>query len=286
LQSDSTLINGTNANLLFIAAEAGAIEIVPATLTNIVTQTLGVLTVTNPSGANTKGVDEESDPSLRYRRSLSVSLPSQGYLDSLIASLLALDNVNDAIAYENNTSVTDANNIPAHSIAVYVDYIGLSGATGATGATGISGSQASIANAIYTKRNAGCGMTGSTTQTVLQANNLYFDVKFSYATHQPLYISVLIALPDPVNHPLSNDRKAFYKQEIASKFSLGINEMADFSEITTIIKEADPNVVVASGGFSNVESPEQYEPFLYPDAIGNRWIVSEDNITILQYIPV
>jgi uncharacterized phage protein gp47/JayE len=267
---------------LFRAAEAGSVEVSANTLTNIITPTLGVVSVNNPLGAVTSGADEETDVALRYRRSLSVANPSSGYLNGLIGALLAIPNVKYATVYENTSSSTDSYGVPAHSIWPLIDYVvGGTGATGATGAIGVTGAQTAIATAIYTHRNAGCGMTGSITETITQINGIDIDLQYSYVQYTPLYISLTVTSRDQVKHGIDT---TFLINSILAGVEYGINEIADYSEISSLVKIADPLAVIISGGVGATGTTGANEPYLTPSdifgTVDRRWIVQYGNIEI------
>jgi len=270
LKTDKTTINGSNTGLEFEASKIGDISISPGTIVTIATPTLGVLSVTNPGGALIQGASEETDASLRYRRSISVSNPSTGYLEGLQGSLLALDNVTNVKIYENVGPLTDVNGIPGHSIWPIID----------------GGDETEIAELIYLKRNAGCGIWGGTGPTgstgtqhivgVTQVNGLIFDVKFAEPTYEDLHISMTVSSYDS-KHSIDN---SFLKETIYEQISYGINEIADFTKIISVVKAADPFAIVSSGGVGVTGGTGASHPYLAPSAINNRWIISTTNITI------
>jgi hypothetical protein len=262
-----TTVIGANT-LLFSAEQAGAIEVTQNTITNIDSITLGVLTANNFNEATIKGVDEETDSQLRFRRSKSVSNPSSGYLDGLSGALLALEEVVFAQVYENNTDVTDVYGITPHSIWCVVD----------------GGIAADIANTIYERRNAGCGMyngTGATGTTgpakvvaIEQVNGFYIPIKYSEAIHYDLYIR-LIVTSRKSSHSID---ATLLKNGIYANIDYGINEIADYSEISSYVKSLDPLAVITDGGVGATGAAA--DPFLAPPTIDGRWIISTDNIEI------
>lgn len=268
LTDDTTTVNGVNS-LHFTAAVAGAVEVSPGTITTIETITLGVLSVTNAGGALIQGEDEETDAALRYRRSVSVSNPSSGYLDGLTGALLALADVEYAKVYENNTDVTDANGIPPHSIWVVVD----------------GGSSTDVANTIYQRRNAGCGMyygtgaTGTTgpakTVSITQINGFDIPIKYSEAIYYDLYISLTV-ISLVATHSID---ETFIKNSIYNNIQYGINDVADYSAIAAYVKSIDPLAVITEGGVGATAAAG--DPYLAPPTIDGRWIVSTANIDIV-----
>lgn len=257
LEETATLAVGANTKI-FSAVNAGNVQTLLNTLTTIETITLGVLSVNNPTSPITRGVDEETDTEVKIRRRQSVSLPALGALNATQAALFAVDGVTDAIVYENTSSVTDSNGIPAHSIWAIVD----------------GGTDANVADAIYSKRNAGCGMKGSETVSITQANGVPFVVKFDRPVYEDLYMSLTITSKDAA-HTIDDE---YLKQQIFEQIVLKIYEPADFTAITTVVKTLDPLAVVTAGGVSKTAG--SYVGFVYPTTIQNRFLLSTTRIAI------
>src|SRR5262249_49883290 len=128
----------------------------------------------NPTTSGTVvGTDEESDYALRIRRAASVALPSKGYLEGLYGALLDVTGVTSVKLLENVTNTTDGDGIPGHSIWAIVN----------------GGADADVAQPIYVKRNAGCGMKGAVVVPITQVDNSVFNVKFDRPTSEDLWIS-------------------------------------------------------------------------------------------------
>ena len=254
--SASTGVGNTTMN--FTAAEAGAIEVSPNSIQTISTITYGVLSVDNAGGALVAGIGEETDADLRLRRAFSVANPSSGYRIGLEGALLALDGVADAKVYENYTDTTDADGIPPHSIWCVTD----------------GGTAAEIAEQIYLRRNAGCGMTGTETENVTELSGALFPIKYSEADHVDLYIDLTVTSLLST-HAIDDD---FIKQAVFDAISYGINETADYSAICSAVKLADPYAVITDGGVS--EKNSDFHPYLAPDTIDQVWDVSLAKITV------
>jgi uncharacterized phage protein gp47/JayE len=243
----------------FIAEVPGVIETIPNTITVIDTVTLGVLSVNNPDNAISTGENQESDVALRLRRAQSVALPSQGYLPGLQGALAGVANVIDVKVYENDTSVTDANGIPGHSIYCVVD----------------GGDQDEIAQVIYNKRNAGCGMKGDIIVLVDQVNGFKLPIKFSRPTYENLHIRMTLTSLEST-HLIDEN---YIKQYLFDNISYTIYEPADFTTITAAVRAADQYAVVVDGGVSY--DGITYESYLYPQSIAGRFLVSESRIDII-----
>jgi len=258
LENTVSLLAGVHS-LSFVSAVPGQIETTPNTINTITTITLGVTAVNNPDSAIITGQNQETDVALRLRREVSVALPSQGYLEGLTGALLGLSNVAYAVVYENDSSTTDANGIPGHSIWCVVD----------------GGSNADIAEVIYNKRNAGCGMYGSVLVSVPQVNGFDFIVKFDRPVYENIYIEMTVESIKPT-HTIDTE---YLKQVVYDSIVYGIYEPADYTEITTVIKQADPLAVVLSGGVSLDDIT--YVPFLYPTTLAGRFLLSLNRINII-----
>lgn len=215
----------------FQAVAPGAVLTTPNTITVPVTIILGVTSINNPTAATTIGLNEESDAALKVRRQKSVSLASQGYLAGLLAALENINGVTSAFVFENNTDITDGDGTPSHSIWVIVAG---------------TGADADIANAIYTKRNAGCGMRGDILFTVTQVNGLPFTVKWDVVIAETLFISFTASSINGTTPP----NVGAIRTGLPEKFVPGVNEEVDINHLATQVQNIDPNCLVTNAGFS------------------------------------
>jgi len=157
---NTTSFTAGTSTAYFRAQNVGQVEVLSNSLTNIVTYVLGVASVNNPTGPTQVGQDQETDMELKIRRTKSTSVNSQGFIDGLVASLLALPNVSNASVYQNTGSSVDSNGIPAHGIWVIVN----------------GGSSSDIVNTMYAY-NTGCSMKGSQSGSVTTVSG---DVEIMY----------------------------------------------------------------------------------------------------------
>lgn len=248
----------------FQAALVGATLTTPNTITVPVTIVLGVVSVNNPTTASTIGINEETDAALKIRRQKSVSLASKGYLAGLLAALLNITGVSSAAVYENNSSTTDADGIPDHSIWVVV---------------GGAPAAADVANAIYTKRNAGCGLFGSTTYLITTAQGLPFQVRWDYTSSEALFITFTASPLDgitPVNI-------AAILTQLPLKFIPGVNQEVNINALATLVQQIDPNCLVTGAGFSTTLNGI-YSAILTPSSKTKFFAVSAPNIIIYPMI--
>ncbi len=243
----------------FQASEPGATLTIPNTITNPVTVVLGVVSINNPTVYSSLGINEETDAQVRLRRQRSVSLSSQGYLEGLLALLLNINGVTGAFIYENVGDTVDGDGIPGHSIWVIVQ----------------GGTSAEIADAIYSKRNAGCGMKGSVTHPIVQADGTTFIVRWDIVVPQNIFIEFDATSINGVDAIDSTN----IKNQLALLFSLGVFETADINEMATVVQSIDPNCLVTNAGLS-LSGGGPFTPTLTPTAKNNQFAVIAANIDI------
>ena len=259
LVNTQTLPAGTT-RVLFRSETLGNVIVLPNTITTPVTIVLGVVSVNNPTVANSIGSDEELDADLKVRRRQSVSIASFGYLNGLQAALLQLDGVTDAKVYENYTSSTDSNGTPAHCIWVIMD----------------GGSAADIANTIYSKKCPGTDMRGDISYTITTPAQTKFIAKWDEADVTPFYIKFGIK---PVVNGITFDLESI-KNYIEANLEYKIGEYAETATITTVAQEAIDSVG-GQGYAVNVlisDDNSNWVEFLNP-VISTRYAISDITIT-------
>lgn len=258
---NTQLAVSTGSNVFtFQAAIPGAVLTTPNTITVQVTIVLGVVSVNNPTTFTTLGVNQESDALLRLRRQASVGIGSQGYYRSLKAALENINGVTNAFIYENFGSTTDANGVPGHSIWVIVAG---------------SGAPSDIAAAIYTKRNAGCGMFGTQTFTVTQINGLPFIVSWDDVSPEDLYIEFDASPLDGINVP----DVAALKAGLVANYMPDVAAEVNINQLATLVQQINSNVLVTNAGFST-SLMGTYTNTLTPAAKNNQFDIQAANITI------
>lgn len=253
--------------LVFQAVAPGALTPTPNTITVAVTIILGVLSVNNPTTASSIGINEETDAQLRVRRQQSVSLASQGYLAGLLAALLNITGMVSAFVYENNTGATNSDGVPGHSIWVIV-----------------SGTAAAldIANAIYDKRNAGCGMFGSINYVITQIDGSLFTVSWDGVVAEPLFIKFSVTPIDGVNIP----NISAIRSGLVTTLLPGVNEAVNINEVATLVQALDSNSLVTNAGLDITSGGAFANLTLAPAAKNKQFAISSPNIIILPMILV
>lgn len=180
-----TISAGGTVTLPFACVTPGPIAC-PAGALNAIYQTIpGWDSVTNPT-AGILGRDVESRADFEARRIASVALNATGVLPAIRANVLNVPDVLDVYVTENNTGSSAT--IGGVSIAAHSLYVAV-----------VGGESDAIAQAIWRKKNPGCGYTGNTTVTVVDDNSGYsipypeYDVTFEIPTPLPVIFAINIA---------------------------------------------------------------------------------------------
>ncbi|HGI5917385.1 TPA: baseplate J/gp47 family protein [Yersinia enterocolitica] len=172
-------LDGT-ATATAICSVPGAIVALANTVKEIATPTRGWLSVNNPTGA-TPGKPVEMDAELRVRQAVSVALPSRTVLDGILGAIAGISGVERYRGYENDTSITDGNGIPSHSISIVVD----------------GGDATEIAQTIALKKGPGSGTYGTTTIPIKDKYGIVHPINFFRKGTVQVYVRLEIkALQD------------------------------------------------------------------------------------------
>ncbi|KVN79361.1 baseplate J/gp47 family protein [Burkholderia ubonensis] len=164
--SGTITVTATCATIGAVAARAG-------TINQIATPAFGWQTVTNPADA-AEGAPVEKDAVLRQRQTVSTALPSLTVLDGIIGAVANVPGVTRYAPYENDTSATDANGIPSHSISLVVE----------------GGDATAIVNAIASKKTPGAGTYGTTAIVVTDIYGRPITIRFFRPTVAPIAATV------------------------------------------------------------------------------------------------
>lgn len=254
LVSTHAFTGAATESLIFQAVEDGPVSSALNTLTTITTITLGVTGVNNIAAATSTGVAQETDAALRIRRARSVSIPSKGYLDGLIGSLLDLEGVTQAEVFENVTNTTDLRGIPAHSIWAIV----------------AGGDADEIGQVIYIKRSLGCGMRGETVVTIEQVDGLFLDILFDRPIIQSLWIRFNI---EPITGVIDID---YLRDQLLLQLSYRINQSADASTVVALAKAIATNGSISEEGVST--DGISYFSLVAPDTVQHQFSIVEIEI--------
>lgn len=253
-------------SLAFQCTVAGPIQSAPNTIVNQVTVVVGVSSVNNPTSFTTLGISQETDQALRLRRMKSVQQPAQGYFNSLFAALSNVVGVTSVFLYENLGMATDSHGVPGHSIWAIVQ----------------GGSNTDVANAIYFKRNAGCGMKGSVGVNITQLGGSVITIFFDRVTAQTLFVQFTATSINGINPP---NLQAVITQ-LPTIFVPGVGQEVNINTLATAIQSIDPNILVTNAGFS-LSSGGPFTPTLSPTSLNQQLVLFQQNIYVLpiQILP-
>ncbi len=189
----TVMLTGVTTLVSVLCNEIGAIEAAPGTITKIITPTKGWTSVTNSVSAVT-GAPVETSEQLRQRQSISVAIPSQNMLDGTIAGIASVDGVKRYKVYDNDTSVTDANGVPSHTIAAVVE----------------GGLDAAVALQIYLRKGPGGGTYGDVSIGYVNLDGLTTMIRF----FRPVYAGALVELVIKKNAGYTSEIKARIEKAI------------------------------------------------------------------------
>lgn len=193
------------------ADEDGPIEAAAGTVSRIGTPTDGWISVSNPSVA-VPGKDAQSDAELRILQTNSTAQPSQSIMQGIQGELLSLDGVTRLRMYENDTSETDDNGIPSHSICAVVE----------------GGDSNEIAEVLRRRKTAGTGTFGTTSIVLTDSAMMPITIKFFRPTTVSVKVKVTI---DPLVGYASTYAEELKQQVCDYINSLGIGSTLYLSKL-------------------------------------------------------
>lgn len=225
----STFSTGTRLNITKVkktgslqATEFGALEDEANTLTQILTPVLGWDSVTNPL-ASSPGTLLETDEELRIRFRNTKLERSTNILDSLFSALLNLDGVEEVAIYENDTDVTDANGVLAHSFLPVV----------------LGGSSQLIADTIWENKPMGIRSQGNTVISVTDTQGFPHDIGFERPNPITIYMIINLSLnpEDPTTFPGDGVAQIQSKIQAYAQDNIGVGRDVIFSRLFTPVNE-------------------------------------------------
>lgn len=152
--ADATIPASGSVDIVFQNQTTGDIACPIGSLNTIYRAVNGWSGITN-TAAGVPGNAVESRANFEYRRKQSVALNAKGTPESIYAAVLDVDGVADAYVWSNHSGATvniGSTNYPVPAHSVYIAVYG--------------GEAEDIAQAIYVKNQADCGMVGNTSAVV------------------------------------------------------------------------------------------------------------------------
>ncbi|TTM51972.1 hypothetical protein FPI77_27725 [Klebsiella quasivariicola] len=202
---------------------AGAVAAPARSVNKINTPTRGWVSATNPQAA-TVGVAAETDAELRVRQSQSVALASLTPFDAVDGAIANVVGVTRHKLFENDTEVTDANGLPAHSISAVVE----------------GGDATVIANTIRSVKGQGVSTFGMTAVVVTDRYGNPYTIRFSRPVDVPVFVSITLRALTGYTSDVGDEMKA----AVASY----INALAIGDSVLLSRVYSPANLGVVSGG--------------------------------------
>lgn len=168
-QSDTTA-GVAQATATMVAASDGPTVALAGTLTVIDTPITGLSATKNVDDA-TAGRLIETDSEYRLRREADLQSASSATIEAIRIKLKAVDDVTEAIVYENTSLVTDGNGVPAKSVHAYV----------------AGGDSQDIADELFLAVGGGIRTYGLVSNTVTDSQGLDHTIQFDRPTLKPVY---------------------------------------------------------------------------------------------------
>jgi Baseplate J-like protein len=215
LLANATIGSGSTVSAQFQNILTGPIPCPAGTLTKVFQQVDGWDTITNPADG-ALGQNVESRAEFEFRRQNSVALNGNGTVDAILANVFQVPNVLDCFVIDNPGPATNANPLPGGTSnptnfaltnnSVYVAVVG--------------GVAASVAQAIWDKKDVGCSYNGNTTVTVQdQAGYSFPFPSYSVTFNVPTVLPILFAV-QIVNAPnLPSNITALIQAAIVAQFN-------------------------------------------------------------------
>lgn len=274
-------------NVWFYAEETGAIPVDQGTITTIITSITGLESVINNANAEI-GTEQESDEEFRRRIKESLNINSTSVLSAIRSAVANIDGVIQVKAYENPTETASVLNdifkIPAHGIALIVDY----------NETDLVNEPVAynIAEAIYKKKTLGAAYI--TNQT--EAGEAYLKT-VNYLDENDGEDHIVI-FAKPIDHEVActiNVKRQYYSGEdlegaiktaIASFLSgenpevdsVGIGETLSPFEIAAAVSSTIPDIFISSVTIGDVGDTQSTDVIQLGEA--EKLVIDAENITV------
>ena len=177
-----------NVTCTLQAETAGNIPAYADTLTVIETPISGWDSFNNDDDINA-GTDIETDAEMLARRSETLATAGAGTINSIRARLLELDEVTNAIVFENDTDAVDGSGRPAHSIEAVV----------------VGGAEQDIVDTILETKAGGIQTYGTSNANAVDDAGYSHTIYYSRPTEVPIYITVDNIVVDADTYPVDGD---------------------------------------------------------------------------------
>lgn len=199
---------GGLATVQFACLVLGPILLGIGQLTKIAQTSAGWDAITN-LGAATVGSNTESRADFEIRREASVAINSKGTPAAIRSAVLAVSGVLDAFVYDNFTNATINYGATSFPIVAHSVYVGVTG-----------GTDADIAQAIFSRKDLGCDMNGSTSVTVFDTDGYSYPYpSYTYKFQRLASLPILFAINIANNSSLPANIIALTKAAVTATFN-------------------------------------------------------------------
>lgn len=266
----ATIPTSGNVDIEFAVTETGPVEIPAGAVTKIITVIPGWDSVTN-AAAGVLGRDEETQTEFETRRYNSVAANAQGSVLAIQGAVSQVDGVLDCVVLENSTNDVQTISgvaVDPHSICVSV----------------FGGEGEDIAEAIYRRKDAGCGTTGDTvvSYTDPDFNNAVYTYNILRPTPTAVKMTVTIKQTSATPNTITGDIRAAL---VADFYGRGENDRVGAA--STLYASRFYPVVIAAGAsdFISLElalGSGSLASFVEIDADEEPTLAAEDITVVIQ----
>lgn len=254
LQTTHAFGGAGTVSLAFAAVTLGQIQTTANTIQTIVTVTLGIASVNNPTTAgDVEGIPEETDPQLKIRQANSYFLQAVAPADAIRAALLNdVPGCVDAYVAENDTAAPSLG-VPAHGLWIIVN----------------GGAAADIGTAIYRKKNPGCALTGAQSYMVVRPQGNTFTAQWDNALTENLFIrATLIPRIPGQTFDTAADGAA-----LAAALIYKLGQSPNSGDIAIAMAAIEPLAIVTSAevstdglSWAQIVTPSDFQHYFLADA--------------------
>jgi len=186
----------------------------------------------------------EDDAAARGRISRALAAKGAGSIDAIEAAVKACRWVRDAKVYENDTDTTDANGIPAHSLATVI----------------YAGDGPAVAKAIFDTKAPGIGTYGSTHEDITDEGGHTQSIYFSRTVSRRVFVYMTIRRLAGCDETAVTDAvKAAVNEYINN--GLGVAESLIIPRLYAVAYNADPELAktfAVADIYANVQGESTY----------------------------
>ena len=222
-ETAATIGSDGTVEVTAMSVQPGTVYASAGMVNSIVSAIGGWTSVTN-AAASTMGSAEETDAEVRSRIRTSLSGKSVEVMDALREALAAIQYILKVKVVENSSNSTDANGIPAHSIAVVAQ----------------GGSSDEIARTIYRKKAPGIGTAGTTSVQVTDEQGGTHTISFYRASVQACSPTITVVARSGFNE--SAVREAIQDAVLDYINTLGIGVSLNVPYLYKVCYDAAPEL--------------------------------------------